>query len=87
VTRKKKIPEDAFTIYVAMQEERSYQALADRFGVTERAIQKVADQERWSERLAQIERRHWTADIYLLPRNSQKAERSQQLDRLARAAS
>ena len=52
----KKIPDDAFAIYVAMQEERSYQALAERFSVSKRGIQKLADRERWSERLSAIER-------------------------------
>jgi hypothetical protein len=51
----RKVPLDSFAIYVSMQGERSYQAIADRFGVSKRAVQKIADREKWGERLRQIE--------------------------------
>jgi hypothetical protein len=51
----RKIPFDAFAEYVALQEQRSYQALADRYKVTKRSIQKRADREKWGERLKVIE--------------------------------
>lgn len=51
-----KIPSDAFEQYVAMGAERSYQALADRLGVTKRAVSKRAKAEDWTKRLERIER-------------------------------
>lgn len=50
-----KIPSDAFDVYVSLGPVRSYQALADRFGVTKRAITKAAAREHWQDRLVQIE--------------------------------
>jgi hypothetical protein len=51
----RKIPDDAFALYVAMGHERSHQALADKLGVTKRAITERASEERWAERLEAIE--------------------------------
>ena len=53
--KKRKIPPDAFSAYVAMGPSRSYQALAEKYVVTKRAIAKRAAQEDWSERLERIE--------------------------------
>ena len=50
-----KIPENAFETYVAMGTERSYQALADKFGVDKRSISRLAAKERWVERLGKIQ--------------------------------
>lgn len=50
-----KIPDNAFETYVAMGTERSYQALADKFGVDKRSISRLAAKERWVERLAKIQ--------------------------------
>jgi hypothetical protein len=52
---KRKIPDDAFAVYVAMGHERSHQALADQLGVTKRAVTERASDERWCERLDAIE--------------------------------
>ena len=51
----RKIPEDAFDLYVGLGAERSYQAVANRYGVTKRAVTKHAVGDGWSERLARIE--------------------------------
>ncbi len=50
-----RIPEDAFDFYVGLGSERSYRAVADHYGVTKRAITKLAAREGWAERLANIE--------------------------------
>lgn len=50
-----KIPPNAFEIYVAMGQDRSYQALADQFDCTLRAIAYVASREKWQEKLKAIE--------------------------------
>lgn len=54
---KRKIPPDAFSFYASLAEQRSYQKVAERYGVTRRAVAKAADREKWSERLAEIERK------------------------------
>jgi hypothetical protein len=51
----KKLPSDAFETYVAMGHARSYQALAEKYQMSKRAIVNRATRERWSERLGQIE--------------------------------
>ena len=53
----RKIALDAFEVYVAMGEGRSYRLLAERYGVTKRAVTKLAARERWSERLEEIQRK------------------------------
>jgi len=50
-----KIPDDAFDFYVALGPARSYQAVADRYGVTKRAVVKHAAKERWTERLGEVQ--------------------------------
>jgi hypothetical protein len=52
----RKIPEDAFEYYVALGPTRSHQAVAQRYGVSKRAVSKCAVREEWSQRLAQIEK-------------------------------
>jgi len=51
----RKLPDDAFEAYVAMGAKRSYEALAQRYGASKRAIAKKASRENWSERMAKIE--------------------------------
>lgn len=51
-----RIGPDAFEFYVSLGPERSYQAVADRFGVSKRAVTKHAAREQWAERLEKIER-------------------------------
>ena len=51
-----RIPAGAYEDYLALGTERSYQALAKRYGVSKTAIVKRAAKERWQERLAELER-------------------------------
>lgn len=51
----RKIPEDAFDFYVGLGVGRSYQAVADRYEVTKRAVTKHAATDGWAERLSRIE--------------------------------
>ncbi len=53
----RKIPPDAFSYYVGLGLDRSYQALADHYGVSKQAVVKAAKRERWQERLVEIERK------------------------------
>lgn len=51
-----KIPAEAFEYYVSLGPDRSYRAVADRFGVSKRAITRHAASNSWPERLERIER-------------------------------
>ncbi len=51
-----RIPHDAFQLYFGLGPERSYQQVADEYGVSKRAVTKVATRERWQERTAALER-------------------------------
>jgi len=51
----RKLPTDAFEQYRALGEQRSYTALAQRLGVSKRAVTKLAAKEGWTERMAKIE--------------------------------
>ena len=51
-----KIGEDAFGYWVWLGQERTYAQVAARYKCSKRAVQKVADKERWVERLAEIEK-------------------------------
>jgi hypothetical protein len=53
----RKLPQDAFDFYLGLGAARSYQATADRFGVTKKAVTKRATKEGWQERAAEIERK------------------------------
>jgi len=50
-----RIPTNAFEYYVALGPGRSYRAVADRFGITKRAVAKHATKEGWPARLVRIE--------------------------------
>ena len=52
----RRIPEGAFELYVSLGQDRSFQAVADHYGVSKRAVTKVAARDEWSERLEKIER-------------------------------
>lgn len=52
-----KLPQDAFPYYVGLGIDRSYKAVAERFGVTKRTVTRTAAREGWMERLAEIERK------------------------------
>ena len=51
----RKIPPEAFEHYYGMGPGRSYQAVADHYGVTKRAVTDFASREGWTERLDAIE--------------------------------
>ena len=50
-----KIPAEAFEHYVSLGPGRSYTAVAQRYGVTKRAVAKRAQTEGWRARLERIE--------------------------------
>jgi hypothetical protein len=50
-----KLSEGAFEFYVGLGPTRSYQAVAEKYGVTKRAVVKHAAQGKWSERLQKIQ--------------------------------
>lgn len=49
------IPSDAFDFYVALGDGRSYQRVADHFGVAKRSVTRHARVNDWPGRLAKIE--------------------------------
>ncbi len=51
----RRIPSDAFEYYAGLGPGRSYRAVADKFGVTKRAVTKFASRDGWRERLDRIE--------------------------------
>lgn len=51
----RKVPSNAFEHYFSLGPSRSYQAVAEKYGVTKQAITKVAARERWPERLSELE--------------------------------
>lgn len=53
----RKIPPDAFDVYVNLGPSRNYETLALKYGVTKRAITKAAKRERWQERVLELERK------------------------------
>lgn len=52
-----KVDQDAFTFYFCLGAGRSYQAVADEFGVSKQAISKRAIKERWQDRVEDLDRR------------------------------
>ncbi len=54
---RRKIPPDAFDFYFSLGPVRSYQAVADEYGVTKRAVTKLATKERWQDQMATLERK------------------------------
>ena len=53
----KKIPPDAFDFYFSLGPPRSYQAVADKYGVTKRAVTVLAKRENWQTRLTEVEQK------------------------------
>ena len=51
----RKIPPDAFEFYLSLGVERSYRAVAEKFGVSKQAVTKCAAREKWQHRLDEIE--------------------------------
>lgn len=52
---KRKLPTDAFSHFVGLGKRRSFQAIAERFGVTRQAVAKRAHRELWIARAAEID--------------------------------
>ena len=50
---KKKIPPDAFAFYLGLGPGRSYQLVAERYGVSKRAVAFCSEREHWQARLAE----------------------------------
>ena len=53
----RKIPLDAFDYYFSLGPGRGYQAVADKYGVSKRAVANLAKREDWQSRIAEIERK------------------------------
>lgn len=51
----KKIPHDAFMYYFSLGPDRSYQSVADKYGVSKRAIGKLALRENWQNQILKLE--------------------------------
>ncbi len=50
-----KIPPEAFDYYFSLGPGRSYSAVAEKYGVTKRAVTNVAKRETWQLRLLEVE--------------------------------
>lgn len=48
-------PDEAFEFYFALGPSRSYQAVAERYGVTKRGVTKLATRDHWQKRVAERE--------------------------------
>ena len=53
----RRLPPDAFAYYLGLGVGRSYQAVAEHFGVTKTAVVNLAAREDWPEKLRQVEKR------------------------------
>ena len=53
----KKLPDDAFAVYLAMGSRRSHDAVAKQFGVDKKTVTNRAVKEGWKERIAEHERK------------------------------
>ncbi len=51
----RKLPPDAFEFYVSLGLDRSYQVVAEHYGVSKRTVQNCADREEWTKRMVKIE--------------------------------
>ncbi len=52
-----KIPPDALEYYLALGSDRSYQKVADHYGVSKRAVTKLATRARWQDKVIELERK------------------------------
>jgi len=52
-----KIPVDAFYFYMSLGAKGSYEAVAEKYGVSKRAVTAIAAKERWQERVAEIQKK------------------------------
>lgn len=53
----RRIPPNAFELYVELGPGRSHQALAEKLGVSKKAVSRCAKREKWQERLEEVERK------------------------------
>jgi hypothetical protein len=53
---RRKIPPEAFSVYLGLGAARSYDAVAHRYGVTKRAVTNLAVREGWQTKLIDLER-------------------------------
>jgi hypothetical protein len=54
---RRKIPPDAFYLYMSLGPKGSYEAVAEKYGVSKRAVTALAAKERWQERLQEIQKK------------------------------
>jgi hypothetical protein len=54
---RRKLPLDALSYYVSLGPSRSYAQVGEHFGVTKRAVVKLATRDRWQAQVEEIERR------------------------------
>lgn len=54
---KRKIGADAFAYYMSLGPSGSYEAVAQKYGVSKRAVVKLARKERWQEKLEEIQKK------------------------------
>ena len=54
---KRKLPPESFEFYVALGPTRSYSKVAEHYGVTKRTVTRHATDDRWPERLAEVEKK------------------------------
>ncbi len=52
-----KIPPDALEFYLALGSDRSYQKVADHYGVSKRAVTKLATRVGWQSKVIELERK------------------------------
>jgi len=57
----RRLPPEAFAYYVSLGVGRSYRAVAEKFEVSKTAVANLAERERWTERVAEVERKVATA--------------------------
>jgi hypothetical protein len=50
-----KLPKDAFSFYVGLGDNRSFEKVGKHFGVTKRSVTKKARKERWTEQIEEME--------------------------------
>jgi hypothetical protein len=53
----RKIPADAFSYYFSLGIDRSYQAVAEKYGVSKRSVTKLAKRENWTKRIQEIDKK------------------------------
>ena len=53
----RKLPQDTFSFYFSLGAARSYESVAQRYGVSKRAVAKMAAKEQWQERLMAAEQK------------------------------